>query len=129
MIKLEAYRKNKQTAHIGYITQFEYIHGELISVGNDIVNTSNERNRFAMNYYITMFHITGSDGWVRFWFYETMDLADLPSNERLLVIQPIYEFHITEGEGNFMQEAMLMSIQKQEPNDPDDTFWYAQVII
>ncbi|XP_076234530.1 cilia- and flagella-associated protein 44 isoform X2 [Calliopsis andreniformis] len=98
LIKLEAFRKNKQTAHIGYITQFEYIHGELISV----------------------------DGWIRFWFYETIDHADLPSEDRFLEIQPIYEFYITEGEGDSKKDAMLMCIQKQELNNPDHTFWYAQ---
>lgn len=36
LIKLEACRKDKETAHVSYITQFEYINGELISVGNKI---------------------------------------------------------------------------------------------
>ncbi|XP_076177015.1 cilia- and flagella-associated protein 44 isoform X2 [Ptiloglossa arizonensis] len=100
IIKLEACSKNKQAAHIGCITQFEFINGELISVG--------------------------LDGWIRFWFYETIDDADLPSEKQLLEIQPIYEFHITEGKEYSKRSAMLMSIQKQEPNDPEKTIWYAQ---
>ncbi|KAK1137227.1 hypothetical protein K0M31_001748 [Melipona bicolor] len=95
LIKLEACRKNRKTAHVGYITQFEYINGELMSVG--------------------------SDGWIRFWFYETIDHADLSDDEQFLEIQPIYEFQIAEGNEN----AMLMSIQKQEPNS-EKTMWYAQ---
>lgn len=71
----------------------------------------------------------GLDGWIRFWFYETIDDADLPSEKQLLEIQPIYEFHITEGKEYSNRSAMLMSIQKQEPNDPEKTIWYAQVNI
>ncbi|XP_076666446.1 cilia- and flagella-associated protein 44 isoform X2 [Andrena cerasifolii] len=100
LIKLEACRKGRQAMHAGYITQFEYYTEELISVG--------------------------SDGWVRFWFHETIDQADLSSEEQFLEIQPIYEFHITEGEGDSKETAMLMCIQKQEPNDADKTIWYAQ---
>ncbi|XP_053983869.1 cilia- and flagella-associated protein 44 [Hylaeus volcanicus] len=100
IIKLEASRKNKQPAHAAQITQFEFINGELISVG--------------------------SDGWIRFWFYETIEDADLPSDEQLLEIQPIYEFHIAEGQESPKKSAMLMSIQKQEPDDPEKTIWYAQ---
>ncbi|XP_029043385.1 cilia- and flagella-associated protein 44 isoform X1 [Osmia bicornis bicornis] len=96
LIKLEACRKNKETAHINYITQFEYINGELISVG--------------------------SDGLIRFWFYETIDHANLSDEEKFLEIQPIYEFEIADREEN----AMLMCIQKQEPDDPEKTDWYAQ---
>ncbi|CAK9822070.1 Cilia- and flagella-associated protein 44 [Anthophora retusa] len=96
LIKLEACRKNKETAHIGSITQFEYINGELISVG--------------------------LDGWIRFWFYETIDHANLSDEEQFLEIQPIYEFQIEEDQEN----AMLMCIQKQEPNFPEKTVWYGQ---
>ncbi|XP_076749592.1 cilia- and flagella-associated protein 44 [Xylocopa sonorina] len=96
LIKLEACRKNKQVAHTSYITQFEYMNGELISVG--------------------------SDGWIRFWFYETIDHADLSDEEQYLEIQPIYEFQIAEANKN----AMLMSMQKQEIDKPEKTFWYAQ---
>ncbi|CAL7949001.1 unnamed protein product [Xylocopa violacea] len=96
LIKLEACRKNKQVAHTSYITQFEYMNGELISVG--------------------------SDGWIRFWFYETIDHANLSDEEQYLEIQPIYEFQIAEANVN----AMLMSMQKQEVDKPEKTFWYAQ---
>ncbi|XP_076637400.1 cilia- and flagella-associated protein 44 isoform X1 [Colletes latitarsis] len=100
IIKLEACRKNKQATHTGHIAQFEFINGELISIG--------------------------LDGWIRFWFYESIDDADLPSNEQLFEIEPIYEFYITEGREYSKRNAMLMSIQKQEPNVPEKTIWYAQ---
>ncbi|XP_076652358.1 cilia- and flagella-associated protein 44 isoform X2 [Halictus rubicundus] len=100
LIKLEACRKNKEPSHTNYITQFEYISGELISVG--------------------------LDGWIRFWFYDTIDHADLPKGEQFLELQPIYEFHIMEEEKNFQKDAMLMSIQKQEPDEPEKAMWYAQ---
>ncbi|XP_017757877.1 PREDICTED: uncharacterized protein LOC108549132 [Eufriesea mexicana] len=96
LIKLEACRKDKETAHVSYITEFEYINGELISVG--------------------------SDGWIRFWFYETIDHANLADDKQFLEIQPIYEFQIAEGREN----AMLISIQKQKPTNPEETLWYAQ---
>ncbi|XP_068986815.1 cilia- and flagella-associated protein 44 isoform X3 [Bombus flavifrons] len=96
LIKLEACKKNKEPAHVGYISQFELLNGEIISVG--------------------------SDGWIRFWFYETIDHADLSDDEQFLEIQPIYEFQIAEG----IENAMLMSIQKQEPDNPEKTMWYAQ---
>nr|XP_033337675.1 cilia- and flagella-associated protein 44 [Megalopta genalis] len=100
LIKLEASRKNAEPAHMNYITQFEFVGGELISVG--------------------------LDGWIRFWFYDTIDHADLPQEEPFLELQPIYEFHITEEETHFQKDAMLMSIQKQERNEPEKTMWYAQ---
>lgn len=40
LIKLEACRKNKETAHTGFITQFEFINQELISVGNNAYKNS-----------------------------------------------------------------------------------------
>jgi len=65
------------------------------------------------------------DGWIRFWFYETIDQANFYDNERILEIQPIYEYHITEN--NKMDNSMLMCIRKQEADNPESTFWYAQV--
>lgn len=68
------------------------------------------------------------DGWIRMWFYDTIDQADPPDDDRFLEIEPVYEFSIFEKEeNNFDKKAMLMSIQKQEPNNPESTFWYAQV--
>lgn len=65
------------------------------------------------------------DGWIRIWFYETIDQADSYNNKRFLEIQPIYEYQITEGDE--INGSMLMCIRKQIPNKPEDTFWYVQV--
>ncbi|KAG5315180.1 CFA44 protein, partial [Acromyrmex insinuator] len=97
LITLEICRKNQQPCHAKAITQFEYMNGELISVG--------------------------MDGWIRIWFYETIDQANLYNRERFLEIQPIYEYHISESDG---ASAMLMCIHKQKPDNPESTFWYAQ---
>ncbi|KAH0945279.1 hypothetical protein HN011_010803, partial [Eciton burchellii] len=98
LIALEICQKNRQPCHTKPITQFEYINGELISVG--------------------------MDGWIRFWFYETIDQANFYDNERILEIQPIYEYHIKED--NKMDNSMLMCIRKREADNPESTFWYAQ---
>lgn len=62
------------------------------------------------------------DGWIRVWFYETIDQANIYNEDRFLEIQPVYEFQIGET-----FNSMLMCICKQEPEDPENTFWYAQV--
>ncbi|XP_011859838.1 PREDICTED: uncharacterized protein LOC105557260 isoform X2 [Vollenhovia emeryi] len=98
LITLEICRKNRQPCHTKAITQFEYINGELISVG--------------------------MDGWIRIWFYETIDQAYSHNGERFLEIQPIYEYHIIETDGT--NGSMLMCICKQESDNPESTFWYAQ---
>ncbi|KAK0161075.1 hypothetical protein PV327_009592 [Microctonus hyperodae] len=104
LIKLEVYRKNKKSCHDKMITQFEYNDGELMSIG--------------------------MDGWIRVWYYETIDQADPPDDNRFICIEPIFEFKISEYD-NMKNEysdesSMLMSIQKKYPNNIDDTFWYAQ---
>ncbi|KAF7417837.1 hypothetical protein HZH68_000490 [Vespula germanica] len=101
LIKFEISKKNKEFCHTKPIVQFEYINAELFTVG--------------------------MDGFIRVWFYETIDLANPEPEDPFLEIQPIYEFCITENETKDLKKnAMLMGIQKQEPNDPDNTFWYAQ---
>ncbi|XP_046813292.1 cilia- and flagella-associated protein 44 isoform X1 [Vespa crabro] len=101
LIKFEISRKNKEFCHTKPIVQFEYINAELFTVG--------------------------MDGFIRVWFYETIDLANPEPENPFLEIQPIYEFCITENDSkNLKKNAMLMGIQRQEPNDPDNTFWYAQ---
>ncbi|XP_018302310.1 uncharacterized protein [Mycetomoellerius zeteki] len=96
-ITLEICRKNRQPCHAKAITQFEYMNGELISIG--------------------------MDGWIRIWFYETIDQANPQNGKRFLEIQPIYEYHLSESDGT---SAMLMCICKQEPDSLESTFWYAQ---
>ncbi|XP_015588735.2 uncharacterized protein LOC107264707 [Cephus cinctus] len=103
LIKLEVCKKNKKPCHDKQITQFEYNNGELTSVG--------------------------MDGWIRIWFYETIDQADPPEGDQFLEIEPIYEFHITEEDEDDYdaeQSSMLMCIQKQNIEDAEENFWYAQ---
>ncbi|XP_023287600.1 uncharacterized protein LOC105700070 isoform X2 [Orussus abietinus] len=102
LIKVEVCKKNRKPCHMKYISQFEYNNEELMSVG--------------------------MDGWIRIWFYETIDQADPPDDDRFVEVEPVYEFHITEDTENDddRQSSMLMCIQKQKPEDPEETLWYAQ---
>lgn len=97
-----------------------------MSIGNRtkiyVIKNEKRKKRKCIINYIMIYDSIGSDGWIRFWFYETIDHADLSDDEQFLEIQPIYEFQIAEENEN----AMLMSIQKQEPNS-EKTMWYAQV--
>ncbi|XP_067210276.1 cilia- and flagella-associated protein 44 isoform X2 [Linepithema humile] len=98
LITLEICKKNRQPCHAKAITQFEYINGELVTVG--------------------------MDGWIRIWFYKTIDEANSQSEDCFLEMQPIYEYHVSEGDE--ASSSMLMCIRKQEPDNPESTFWYAQ---
>ena len=70
------------------------------------------------------------DGCIRMWFYDSIDQADPPEEDRFLEIEPVYEFCISEIEKDDSEKkTMLMYIQKKEPDDPETFFWYAQVII
>ncbi|KAI4496377.1 hypothetical protein M0804_000187 [Polistes exclamans] len=101
LIKLEISRKNKEFCHTKPIVQLEYINAELFTVG--------------------------MDGFIRVWFYDTIDLANPTEEDPFLEMLPIYEFCITEDENkNSQKNAMLMGIQRQEPDNPENTFWYAQ---
>lgn len=73
---------------------------------------------------------TGMDGWIRVWYYESIDQADPPDDDRFLQIDPIYEFEIKEADSEDWEESsMLMCIMKQYPDDPERTLWYAQVSV
>ncbi|KAF7998128.1 hypothetical protein HCN44_009526 [Aphidius gifuensis] len=101
LIKIEVRRKNKISCHNNMITQFEFINGELMSIG--------------------------MDGWIRVWYYETIDQADPPEDERFIEIEPIYEFQICKNRGQINEEkSMLMGITRVNPDNLKDTFWYAQ---
>ncbi|KAG7187868.1 hypothetical protein KM043_013850, partial [Ampulex compressa] len=101
LIKVEVCRKNRQTAHERCIVQFEYINGELFSVG--------------------------MDGWIRVWFYETVEQSSPMNGECFLEIQPIYELYVSEsGTEGKNEGSMLMCMQKQEPNNPESMMWYVQ---
>lgn len=59
------------------------------------------------------------DGHVKVWWFDKIDQADPPDDDRVILVDPTYDFY-TEG-------VKLMSIEKRKPDDSGDTWWYAQV--
>ncbi|XP_043276979.1 cilia- and flagella-associated protein 44 isoform X2 [Venturia canescens] len=101
LIKLEVCKKSRNSCHGKYqISQFEYLNGDLVSIG--------------------------MDGWIRVWYYETIDQADPPDEDRFLENEPIYEFQIKEGGQTEEDTSMLLSMMKKNPDDSDENLWYAQ---
>uniref|UniRef100_A0A1A9WKG0 WD_REPEATS_REGION domain-containing protein n=1 Tax=Glossina brevipalpis TaxID=37001 RepID=A0A1A9WKG0_9MUSC len=49
----------------------------------------------------------GMDGYVRVWFWETIDTADPPDEDRFVEIEPIYEFYVGECEIRAVQKIKL----------------------
>ncbi|XP_064214804.1 cilia- and flagella-associated protein 44 isoform X1 [Tribolium castaneum] len=91
LIKLEVFRTLRRKCHDGPIVQISYNEGELMTVG--------------------------MDGHVKVWWYEKIDQADPPDDDRVIQIEPTYDFH-TEG-------LMLMCMRKRYP-DPKDTSYFGQ---
>lgn len=73
--------------------------------------------------------VEGMDGWIRVWYYETIDQADPLDDHRFIDVEPIYEFKIgdDEDENESLKGSVLMSILKKNPDDPEQSLWYAQV--
>ncbi|XP_057334477.1 cilia- and flagella-associated protein 44 isoform X2 [Microplitis mediator] len=100
LISLEVRRKNKKPCHDNMITQFEFNNGELMSIG--------------------------MDGWIKIWYYDSIDNAQPSEENPYIEIEPIYEFRIFEQFNNNINfDSMLMCIKKKI-NDFEDTFWYGQ---
>lgn len=94
LIKLEVCRKNRRPCHNGPITQiFMRNTEEIVSVG--------------------------TDGFIRIWFWETVELSDPPEDDRFVEIEPSHEFRV--GLHNY--NAELLKIIKINSDDSD---WYAQ---
>lgn len=94
LIKLEVCRKNRRPCHKGPITQVFMRNAEEIMT-------------------------VGTDGFIRIWFWETVELSDPPEDDRFVEIEPSHEFRVGEGDYN----AELLKIIKIDSNDTD---WYAQ---
>lgn len=92
LIKLEVFRTLRKKCHEGPIVQMHFQDGELITVG--------------------------MDGHVKIWWYEKIDQADPPDDDRIIQIEPTYDFH-TPG-------VMFMCLRKRYP-DAADTTYFAQV--
>ena len=94
LIKLEVCRKNRRPCHQGAITQiFMRNTEEIVTVG--------------------------TDGYIRIWFWETVELSDPPEDDRFVEIEPSHEFRV--GLSNY--NAELLKIIKI---NSDETDWYAQ---
>ena len=87
LIKLEVCRKGRKPCHDGPITQILMREGEVMTAG--------------------------LDGRIRIWFWETVELADPPDDDRFVEIEPIMEFRIG---------AELMCLVRRQ----GDFQWYAQ---
>lgn len=59
------------------------------------------------------------DGHIKVWWFEKIDHADPPDDDRVILVDPTYDYY-TPG-------LKLMSIEKRNPSDTSDTFWYGQV--
>ncbi|KAJ8927183.1 hypothetical protein NQ314_020459, partial [Rhamnusium bicolor] len=59
------------------------------------------------------------DGHIRVWWYEMIDQADPPDDDRIVQLDPSYDFY-TPG-------VMLMSVEKRFVHEPTDTFYFGQV--
>lgn len=94
LIKLEVCRKNRRPCHSGPITQIFMRNAEEIMT-------------------------VGTDGFIRIWFWETVELSDPPEDDRFVEIEPSHEFRV--GLRNY--NAELLKIIKIDSNDND---WYAQ---
>ena len=94
LIKLEVCRKNRKKCHAGNIMQIFMRNSEEIMT-------------------------VGTDGYIRIWFWETVELSDPPEHDRVVEIEPSHEFHV----GLLGYNAELLKIIKNESDEAD---WYAQ---
>ncbi|CRK89887.1 CLUMA_CG003434, isoform A [Clunio marinus] len=94
LIKLEVCRKNRKPCHKGPITQIFMRNAEEIMT-------------------------VGTDGFICIWFWETVELADPPEDDRFVEIEPSHEFRVGENDYN----AELLKIIQIEPEMPE---YYAQ---
>lgn len=92
LIKIEVCRKGRKPCHQGPITQISVRDGEVMTCG--------------------------MDGYIRIWFWETVELADPPDDDRVVQIEPIMEYRI----GNDICHSELICLIKKE----GDFQWYAQ---
>ncbi|XP_055386246.1 cilia- and flagella-associated protein 44 [Condylostylus longicornis] len=96
LIKLEVCRKNRKPCHNGPITFLNMDNGELMTAS--------------------------LDGYVRVWFWETVELSNPPDDDRFVEIEPIYEFRI--GDDNRLCE--IRDLIKIKIYDPQDCSYYVQ---
>lgn len=71
-IKFEVCQKNRKSCHDGSITQIFFKDGEVMTIGED--------------------------GFIRIWFWETVDLADPPDSDLYVEIDPTFEYRLEANE-------------------------------
>lgn len=81
LIKLEVCRKNRRPCHTGPITQIFMRNSE------EIMTVS-------------------TDGYIRIWFWETVELSDPPEDDRFVEIEPSHEFRI--GDHSYNTELLKL---------------------
>ncbi|KAK6640272.1 hypothetical protein RUM44_011958 [Polyplax serrata] len=96
LIRVEVFRRGKAFCHDAPITQFIYNNGDLTTI--------------AM------------DGTIKVWYYETIELADPPEEDRYIEVEPIFEIEV----GDYYHKAKLLLIVESDPENPDDHIWYGQ---
>ncbi|XP_052120104.1 cilia- and flagella-associated protein 44-like [Frankliniella occidentalis] len=95
LIKCEVAKKGRKGCHGAPVAQLEYSNGELLSLG--------------------------MDGFVKVWYFETIDLADPPDDDRFVEVEPIFELEVADELG----PAALMCMQRRHGGDQGST-WFAQ---
>lgn len=106
LVKMEVCRKNRRPCHNGPITQ-------IFMCNNEEVMT------------------VGSDGYVRIWYWETVELSDPPEDDRIVEIEPSHEYRI--GTDNYNAELLkiVKSVDGNNDEENDESLsssssWYAQ---
>jgi hypothetical protein len=66
--------------------------------------------------------ITGLDGFIKLWYFETIDTIDPQDENRFIELEPMMEFEIKNDDN---QAALMCMVKISE--DSEDTFWYGQV--
>lgn len=95
LIRIEVCRKGRKPMHSKVITQLTLFKDEIMT--------------------------TGLDGYVRIWFWPTVELADPPEDDLFVEIEPIYEYEI--GDENHVCEIVSMIKRNKTTTDHK---WYIQ---
>lgn len=95
LIKAEICRKNRRPCHTKPIVQIT------MESSGDVMTV-------------------GMDGYVRFWFWETVELADPPDDDRFVEIEPIFEF--------YFENCEIRELIKIQPNE-EHFGYYMQVCV
>ncbi|XP_049825621.1 cilia- and flagella-associated protein 44 isoform X2 [Aethina tumida] len=92
LIKLEVMRTQRKSCHTKPVVQINYNGEEIWTVG--------------------------MDGHVKVWWYETIDHADPPDDDRVVMVEPNLDFHAP--------GVMIMWLEKRNPSDPLNFEYIAQ---